>query len=99
MDIEVTAFGYSGALVQLLTPGDKVHEIIVASGTAVTGWLEFEGKPCADTPIAVVQVDRSRSDRPFIKAVLATTNILHLFKTNYTSLATPATALNKCTDY
>lgn len=73
VDIEVAAFGFAGAIVELLAPGNEIHKITVPSGTAVTGRIEFAGKACPGMPIAVAQVNRGHLARPHLGKVLATT--------------------------
>ena len=82
VDVEVTAHGYPGATAEQLRLGEDSHTITVPFGTSVTGRLTFRGRPRADRPIAVVQVNRGRHDRIFIKAVLGTTNDAGRFEFN-----------------
>jgi len=74
IDVEVTAHGYPGTVAALLAPGESLHRITVPSGTMVTGQLLLQGQPQPGQSVAVVQVNRGRFDRIFIKAVMATTD-------------------------
>ena len=74
IDLRVTAHGYPGAVADLLSPGENRHQISVRPGTNVKGRLLHHRQPQAGQPVAVVQVNRSRSDRVFIKAVVTTTD-------------------------
>ena len=82
VDVEVTAHGYPGATAEQLRPGEDSHTITVPSGTSVTGRLTFRGRPGVDRSVAVVQVNRGRSDRIFVKAVLGTTDDAGRFEFN-----------------
>lgn len=72
VDLEVTAYGYPGAIVELLAPGETAHSIRLPSGVTVSGRLTFMDAPAAGRPVAVVQVNRGRQDIIFVKAVSTT---------------------------
>ncbi len=74
VDLEVTAYGYAGAIAMLATPGESDHTIRIPVGATVKGRLVHRKMAVSDLPIAVVQVNRALHDRPFLKAVLSKTS-------------------------
>ncbi|TWU46038.1 Dioxygenase [Novipirellula aureliae] len=74
IDLQVTADGYAGVISEPLNPGDESHAIVLPSGAVVKGKVVQDGRPLPGEPIAVVQVNRGRLKKIFLKAILTTTD-------------------------
>lgn len=88
LDVQVRADGFAGATSNLLEPRRQEHEIVIPTGTKVTGKVVHNGQPVSALRIAVVQVERGTGDN-FIGAVEDTTDAEGKFVFEYLPAGQP----------
>jgi protocatechuate 3,4-dioxygenase beta subunit len=68
ISITITAPGLARAVLKDLATGDKVHELALTEGAAISGRLTIDGKPAADIEVGLYDArrfveDQSKEDR------------------------------------